>query len=81
VNDPRESVIQARPEAVCPCTRSPPLVPIILGFIARSQIKERFFYGRVERGRRLAISAIVAGFIWTAPLVLWIVLGLLTMEG
>lgn len=49
-----------------------PFVPIILGFVARSQIKERFWYGRVERGRVLANSAIVAGFLWTALLVLLI---------
>jgi FtsH-binding integral membrane protein len=52
-----------------------PWVPIILGFVARSQIKERFGYGRVERGRGLATSAIVAGFVWTALLVLVLVSG------
>ncbi len=50
-----------------------PWVPIILGFVARSQIKERFWYGRIERGRGLATSAIVAGFVWTALFVLLIV--------
>ena len=47
------------------------LLSIIFGFIALSQIKKRG-----QKGRGMAIAGIVLGFVWTALLILLIVIGL-----
>ena len=47
------------------------LLSIIFGFIALSQIKKRG-----QKGRGMAIAGIVLGFVWTAVIILLIVIGL-----